>query len=110
VKLTLAAILLFLPFIIPVVLQLVLGIRSIKYKTRLKIWQITLINIGVMIVGTLLLDVFMMRPAITITHNGLAYIGLAMLAIITLLVVFSIAIIQFIISRKRNRANVIIES
>lgn len=101
-KLTLAAILLFLPFIIPVILQLVIGVRSLKQKTRLKIPQITLINIGLMIVGVFLL-LLRMRVVTAITHDGLGYLFLIMLTAFTLILILCIAIIQYVLLRRRKR-------
>lgn len=95
-KLTLVTILFFLPFAVPVILQIILGRKIIKQKIRLKIWQITLINIGIMLAGIFIL--FMrLRSATAVTHDGLAYVGLITLSLLTLAIILCIMGIQYIV-------------
>lgn len=105
-KQVLLAVLLFLPFIVPIVLQVFLGRRNLKHETPLKIWQITLINLVVLFVGVLLIYL-RMRPATAITHDGLGYVFLIILTAFTLTVVLLVTVIQYIIFyRKRKNTTI----
>lgn len=103
-KLTFASILFFLPFVVPVALQIILGIRSIKKKSRLNIWQITLINIGVLLIGNFIL-VMRIRPATAITNDGLVYVGLITLSLITLAIILCIMGVQYVLKRRRRNSH-----
>lgn len=106
-KLTLSAFLFFLPFVIPVLLQIIYGIKNIKGSTRLKISQITIINIALMCMGILLLHLFVMKPATAKTHDGLAYVGIITIMLTSLILILVIMGIQYFIKyQKRKKAKV----
>ena len=91
-------------FVMPVVFQFVIGMKSIKGKIKLKFWQVATFSI----ISQILATVFML---ISMTHtlkksgikDGLGCVAVEALGVLMIVIILIVIAIQLIIKKKRNK-------